>query len=91
MTRARLEAFANRASVGVVVGPLVVAEVRMPVDRDWDQDAVRDRRHEIRRFTRLAVPREIYAQVRLLASRAGVTVEPYLGVLVEEGFLAESR
>jgi len=59
------------------------------VDRDWEQDAARDPRHEIRRFTRLAVPREIYAQVRLLASRAGVTVERYLGALVEEGFSSE--
>jgi hypothetical protein len=84
--QARLEAMTNRSSVGVVVGPLVVAEVRMPVERDWTRDAARDPRHEIRRFTRLAVPREIYAKVRVLASRADVTVERYLGVVVEEAF-----
>jgi hypothetical protein len=82
---------ANRSSVGVVVGPLVIAEVRMPVDRDWAGDTARDPRHEIRRFTRVVVPREVYAQVRLLASRAGVTVERYLGVLVEEAFPTVSR
>lgn len=76
--RARLEAMTLRTSVGVVVGPLVMAEVRLPVERDWEQAAARDREREVRRFTRLAVPKDAYAQVRILASRVGVTVERYL-------------
>ena len=81
--RAKAAAAARRSSVGVVVGDVVSREVRRPRRRgNLPGPAPSD----IRLFTRIAVQPETWAATRTLASRAGVTVERFVGVLVEDAY-----
>lgn len=86
--RAKTTAQAKRASVGTLVGGLVTHEVRRPRRR---QAAPAPGPSEVRLFARIAVQPETWVAARSLASRAGVTVERFVGVLVEDAYLPEAR
>lgn len=78
--RAKATAVAKRSSVGTLVGELVTHEVRRPRRRQY---VAAPGPAAVRLFARIAVQPETWAGARILASRAGVTVERFVGVLVE--------
>lgn len=86
--RAKAASVERRSSVGIVVGELVSREVRTPQRRgSLPSPKATDRRL----FVRIAVQPETWAASRALASRAGVPVERFLGLLVVEHFDADGR
>lgn len=85
--RAKAAASTRRSSVGVLVGELVTREVRRPRRR---QNVPAPGPAEVRLFARIAVQPETWVAARSLASRAGVTVERFVGVLVEEAYPAHA-
>jgi hypothetical protein len=86
--RAKAIAQAKRSSVGTLVGGLVTHEVRRPRRR---QDVPASSPADVRLFARIAVQPETWSAARSLASRAGVTVERFVGVLVEDAYPSEAR
>lgn len=86
--RAKEAAAGRRESVGVVVGELVTREVRRPRRRG---SLPGPGPGDVRLFTRIATQPETWAATRTLASRAGVTVERLVGLLVAERFGADRR
>ena len=85
--RAKATALAKRSSVGTLVGELVTHEVRRPRRR---QNVPAPGPTTVRLFARIAVQPETWVVARTLASRAGVTVERFVGVLVEEAYPAHA-
>lgn len=84
--RAKTDAVARRSSIGVLVGQLVTTETRRRPQRDWSPNRPRAQRPQVRLFARIAVSTDTWAKFLSLARRSGITIERYLGVLVEEAF-----
>ena len=78
---------ARRSSVGVVVGEVVNREVRRPRRRGSLPSSAPP---SVRLFTRIAVLPETWTATRTLASRAGMTVERFVGVLVEDAYRSDA-
>lgn len=85
--RAKAAAVERRSSVGVVVGELVTREVRKPRRRGGLPAPTAA---DSRLFARIAVQPETWAATRALASRAGVPVERFVGLLVAERFASDA-
>lgn len=81
--RAKAAAAARRSSIGVVVGEVVSREVRRPRRR---QNVPAPGPAGVRLFARIAVQPETWVVARGLASRAGATVERFVGLLVEDAY-----
>lgn len=81
--RAKAAALAKRSSVGTLVGELVTHEVRRPRRRE---NLPAPGPTTVRLFARIAVQPEPWVVARTLAPRAGVTVERFVGVLVEDAY-----
>lgn len=84
--RVKIQAVTRSSSLGVLVGQLVTAEVRRPRARDWSPDASGHREREARLFARLSVSKETWGRFRVLSSGNQVTIERFIGALVEEAF-----